>query len=92
MLKLNNLKKIWKMIGLYAASLHLNALPKVNLTSIAKEEDPKELANLMKFVIAVAVQCPRNQFFVESFQRLSVPSQQAIMQALELVIYPECRL
>lgn len=72
------------MLSLYADSINIS-LPQINLSSIAKDQDTSELSHLFKLIIAVAVECPRNQYFISKMQEISLESQQSIMMALESV-------
>ncbi|KAI8049553.1 HOOK protein-domain-containing protein [Syncephalis plumigaleata] len=92
-LKFNNLKKIYKVLTRYyeevlgfPAGFPAGALVVPNLNAIAKDNDLGELVRLLQLVIALAVQCPRNQVYIEKIQGLSQESQHALMLAIEEVM------
>jgi protein HOOK3 len=91
-LKFNNLKKIYKVLTRYyeevlgfPAGFPAGALAVPNLNAIARDNDLAELVRLLQLVIALAVQCPRNQVYIEKIQSLSQESQHALMLAIEEV-------
>ncbi|KAI9033933.1 HOOK protein-domain-containing protein [Phycomyces nitens] len=54
-------------------------LPAVDLNKIAKDANFRELHNLCKLVLYVAVHCGRNQLYIEKIQMLSEEKQHALM-------------
>ena len=91
-LMFNNLKKIYKVLTRYyeevlgfPAGFPSGALSVPNLNAIAKENDLNELARLFQLTVAMAVQCQRNQVYIEKIQSLSQESQHALMVTIEEV-------
>ncbi|KAI9595395.1 HOOK protein-domain-containing protein [Syncephalis fuscata] len=92
-LTFNNLKKIYKVLTRYyeeilgfPAGFPAGALAVPNLNAIAKENDLVELVKLFQLIIAMAVQCGRNQVYIEKIQSLSQESQHALMVTIEEVM------
>ncbi|KAF8938143.1 hypothetical protein BGZ52_000429, partial [Haplosporangium bisporale] len=48
--------------------------------------DEHELLKLCELVIAIAVQCERNQYYIQKIQSLPQESQHALMLSLEQII------
>ncbi|KAF9430536.1 hypothetical protein BGZ94_006331 [Podila epigama] len=87
--KYNNLKKLHKLITRYLEERlgqSLVDLEPPNLNLIAKESDTLELLKLCELVIAIAVQCDRNQYYIKKIQSLPQDSQHALMLSLEQII------
>ncbi|KAF9177237.1 hypothetical protein BGZ51_006936 [Haplosporangium sp. Z 767] len=87
--KYNNLKKLYKLITRYLEEKLGQSLAKLdppNLNAIAKDGDSLEVLKLCELVIAVAVQCERNQFYIQKIQSLTQTSQHALMLSLEQII------
>ncbi|KAF9586578.1 hypothetical protein BGW38_001823 [Lunasporangiospora selenospora] len=87
--KYNNLKKLHKLITRYLEEKlgqSLSRLDPANLNAIAKDGDVVEVLKLCELVIAVAVQCERNQQYIGKIQTLPQASQHALMLSLEQVI------
>ncbi|KAF9113589.1 hypothetical protein BGX27_001237 [Mortierella sp. AM989] len=87
--KYNNLKKLHKLITRYLEEKLGQSLVKLdppNLNAIAKDGDSIEVLKLCELVIAVAVQCDRNQFYIQKIQSLPHSVQRALMHSLELII------
>ncbi|KAF9153147.1 hypothetical protein BGX21_001686, partial [Mortierella sp. AD011] len=87
--KYNNLKKLHKLVTRYLEEKLGQSLVKLdppNLNAIAKDGDSIEVLKLCELVIAVAVQCDRNQFYIQRIQTLPHSVQRALMHSLELII------
>ncbi|KAF9998491.1 hypothetical protein BGZ80_006775, partial [Entomortierella chlamydospora] len=87
--KYNNLKKLHKLVTRYLEEKLGQSLVKLdppNLNAIAKDGDSIEVLKLCELVIAVAVQCDRNQFYIQKIQTLPHSVQRALMHSLELII------
>ncbi|KFH66906.1 hypothetical protein MVEG_07431 [Podila verticillata NRRL 6337] len=87
--KYNNLKKLHKLITRYLEEKlgqSLANLDPPNLNAIAKDGDEHELLKLCELVIAIAVQCERNQYYIQKIQSLPQESQHALMLSLEQII------
>ncbi|KAF9437139.1 hypothetical protein BGZ76_001849 [Entomortierella beljakovae] len=87
--KYNNLKKLHKLVTRYLEEKLGQSLVKLdppNLNAIAKDGDSIELLKLCELVIAVAVQCDRNQLYIQRIQTLPHNIQRALMHSLELII------
>ncbi|KAI8353735.1 hypothetical protein B0O80DRAFT_386636, partial [Mortierella sp. GBAus27b] len=95
--KYNNLKKLYKLITRYLEeklSQSLVTLDPPNLNAIAKDADPREIVKLCDLVIAVAVQCDNNQYYIQNIQTLPQFVQRNLMLSLEHVsamIFNLCR-
>ncbi|RKP05966.1 HOOK-domain-containing protein, partial [Thamnocephalis sphaerospora] len=88
-LKFNNLKKIYKVLTRYYEEVFgFNAgdLDTPNLNAVAKDNDVDELVKLCQLIIAIAVQCERNQVYIEKIQALSNTAQHSLMVAIEQVM------
>lgn len=86
--KYNNLKKLHKLVTRYIEEKlgqSLSELDPPNLNAIAKGGDPIEVLKLCELVIAIAVQCERNQYYIHKIQSLPHASQHALMLSLEQV-------
>lgn len=86
--KFNNLKKLHKLVTRYIEEKlgqSLSELDPPNLNAIAKAGDPIEVLKLCELVIAIAVQCERNQHYIHKIQSLPHASQHALMLSLEQV-------
>ncbi|OAQ24519.1 hypothetical protein K457DRAFT_81873, partial [Linnemannia elongata AG-77] len=86
--KYNNLKKLHKLVTRYLEEKQGQSLSKLdppNLNMIAKDGDSLEVLKLCELVIAVAVQCDRNQHYIQRIQTLPEISQHALMISLEQV-------
>ena len=86
--KYNNLKKLHKLVTRYLEEKQGQSLAKLdppNLNMIAKDGDFIEVLKLCELVIAVAVQCDRNQYYIQKIQSLPEISQHALMISLEQV-------
>ncbi|KAF9410869.1 hypothetical protein BGZ94_001498 [Podila epigama] len=84
--KYNNLKKLHKLVTRYIEEKlgqSLSELDPPDLNAIAKEGDPIEVLKLCELVIAIAVQCQRNQYYIQKIQSLPQTSQHALMLSLE---------
>ena len=68
----------------------LSELDPPNLNAIAKAGDTIEVLKLCELVIAIAVQCERNQHYIHKIQSLPHTSQHALMLSLEQVTKKEC--
>ncbi|KAF9902475.1 hypothetical protein EC991_004851 [Linnemannia zychae] len=87
--KYNNLKKLHKLVTRYLEEKQGQSLTKLdppNLNLIAKDGDSLEVLKLCELVIAVAVQCERNQHYIQKIQTLPEISQHALMISLEQII------
>ncbi|KAG0275271.1 hypothetical protein BGZ95_008969 [Linnemannia exigua] len=87
--KYNNLKKLHKLVTRYLEEKQGQSLTKLdppNLNMIAKDGDSLEVLKLCELVIAVAVQCDRNQHYIQKIQTLPEISQHALMISLEQII------
>ncbi|KAG0241098.1 hypothetical protein BGX31_001466 [Mortierella sp. GBA43] len=87
--KYNNLKKLYKLITRYLEeklSQSLVTLDPPNLNAIAKDADPREIVKLCDLVIAVAVQCDNNQYYIQNIQTLPQFVQRNLMLSLEHTI------
>ncbi|KAF9919768.1 hypothetical protein FBU30_010552 [Linnemannia zychae] len=87
--KYNNLKKLHKLVTRYLEEKQGQSLAKLdppNLNMIAKDGDSLEVLKLCELVIAVAVQCDRNQYYIQKIQTLPEISQHALMISLEQII------
>ncbi|KAI1315164.1 hypothetical protein EDD11_001221 [Mortierella claussenii] len=87
--KYNNLKKLHKLITRYLEEKLGQSLAKLdppNLNAIAKDGDSLEVLKLCELIIAVAVQCDRNQYYIQRIQTLPHSVQRTLMQSLELII------
>ncbi|KAG0216647.1 hypothetical protein BGX33_012402 [Mortierella sp. NVP41] len=87
--KYNNLKKLHKLVTRYLEEKLGQSLTKLdppNLNMIAKDGDSLEVLKLCELVIAVAVQCDRNQYYIQKIQSLPGTSQHALMISLEQII------
>lgn len=90
MLKLNNLKKLYKLLTRYYEEIlgqPTHNLDVPNLTSIARDNDLSEMVKLSQLIVALAVQCERNTVYIEKIQGLSQKSQHAMMLAIEQVLW-----
>ncbi|KAI7846926.1 hypothetical protein BDC45DRAFT_452689 [Circinella umbellata] len=88
-LKINNLKKLHKLVSRYYEEVlgrQCENLPPVNLGAIAKDADVKETVQLCQLVICIAVQCSKNQVYINKIQSLSQNAQHALMLSIEDVI------
>lgn len=86
--KYNNLKKLYKLITRYLEEKlgqSLANLDPPNLNAIAKDGDEHEVLKLCELVMAIAVQCERNQYYIQKIQFLPQESQHALMLSLEQV-------
>jgi len=86
--KYNNLKKLHKLVTRYLEeklSQNLMRLEPPNLNAIAKDGDPLEVIKLCELVMVVAVQCDKNQPYIQKIQSLPETSQHALMVSLEQV-------
>jgi protein HOOK3 len=86
--KFNNLKKLYKLISRYLEeklSQSLVTLDPPDLNTIAKDGDAKEILKLCGLVIAVAVQCDNNQYYIQNIQTLPQYVQRNLMLSLENV-------
>ncbi|KAK3815225.1 MAG: hypothetical protein J3Q66DRAFT_284513, partial [Benniella sp.] len=86
--KFNNLKKLYKLISRYLEeklSQSLVTLDPPDLNTIAKDADTKEILKLCGLVIAVAVQCDNNQYYIQNIQTLPQYVQRNLMLSLENV-------
>jgi len=84
----NNLKKLHKLVTRYLEeklSQNLAKLDPPNLNAIAKEAEPLEVIKLCELVMVVAVQCDKNQPYIQKIQSLPETSQHALMLSLEQV-------
>ncbi|KAI8372965.1 uncharacterized protein BYT42DRAFT_500540 [Radiomyces spectabilis] len=93
--KVNNLKKMYKLISRYyeeVFSQGLQTLPAVNLTAIAKETDTKEILKLCQRILYLAIQSTKTEKYINKIQRLSQPSQHALMVSIEQVRSLTCSL
>ncbi|KAF9213864.1 hypothetical protein BGZ59_004732 [Podila verticillata] len=87
--KYNNLKKLHKLVTRYIEEKlgqSLSELDPPNLNAIAKSGDPIEVLKLCELVIAIAVQCERNQHYIHKIQSLPHTSQHALMLSLEQIM------
>ncbi|KAG0056144.1 hypothetical protein BGZ83_006239 [Gryganskiella cystojenkinii] len=87
--KYNNLKKLHKLVTRYLEeklSQNLTRLEPPNLNEIAKNGDPLEVIKLCELVMVVAVQCDKNQPYIQKIQSLPATSQHALMVSLEQII------
>ncbi|KAG0326804.1 hypothetical protein BG004_002901 [Podila humilis] len=87
--KYNNLKKLYKLITRYLEERlgqSLVNLDPPNLNAIAKDGDEFEVLKLCELVIAIAVQCERNNTYIQKIQSLPQESQHALMLSLEQTI------
>ncbi|KAF9352835.1 hypothetical protein BGX34_011940 [Mortierella sp. NVP85] len=87
--KFNNLKKLYKLISRYLEeklSQSLVTLDPPDLNTIAKDADTKEILKLCGLVIAVAVQCDNNQYYIQNIQTLPQYVQRNLMLSLEHTI------
>ncbi|KAG0025083.1 hypothetical protein BGZ82_010223 [Podila clonocystis] len=87
--KYNNLKKLHKLVTRYIEEKlgqSLSDLDPPNLNAIAKAGDPIEVLKLCELVIAIAVQCERNQRYIHKIQSLPHASQHALMLSLEQIM------
>ncbi|KAF9965329.1 hypothetical protein BGZ70_005042 [Mortierella alpina] len=85
----NNLKKLHKLVTRYLEEKLRQSLTKLdppNLNAIAKDGDALEVLKLCELIIAVAVQCERNQEYIQKIQSLQPSSQHALMLSLEQII------
>ena len=88
MLKVNNLKKLYKLLTRYYEEVlgqPTHNLDAPNLNAIARDSDLAETVKLGQMVVALAVQSERNQVYIEKIQALSQKSQHALMLAIEQV-------
>ncbi|KAG0096566.1 hypothetical protein BGZ93_004327 [Podila epicladia] len=88
-LKYNNLKKLHKLVTRYIEEKlgqTLSELDPPNLNAIAKTGDTIEVLKLCELVIAIAVQCERNQHYIHKIQSLPHTSQHALMLSLEQIM------
>ncbi|KAG0367622.1 HOOK-domain-containing protein [Gamsiella multidivaricata] len=87
--KYNNLKKLHKLVTRYLEEKlgqSLANLDPPNLNAIAKDGDALELVKLCELVIAVAVQCENNQYYIQKIQHLPQKVQHTLMLSLEQLI------
>ncbi|KAG0326064.1 hypothetical protein BGZ99_010203 [Dissophora globulifera] len=87
--KYNNLKKLHKLVTRYLEeklSQSVANLDPPNLNAIAKDGDVIETLKLCELVIAVAVQCDRNQYYIQKIQTLPQTVQRTLMLSLESII------
>ncbi|KAG0360150.1 hypothetical protein BG005_011381 [Podila minutissima] len=87
--KYNNLKKLHKLVTRYIEEKlgqSLSELDPPNLNAIAKVGDTIEVLKLCELVIAIAVQCERNQHYIHKIQSLPHTSQHALMLSLEQIM------
>ncbi|KAJ1966862.1 hypothetical protein H4R35_006878, partial [Dimargaris xerosporica] len=85
-LKVNNLKKLHKMITHYyddVLNQPIQKLDPVHLNLIAREGDTKELLKLCQLVLFLAVQSENNHQYVSQIQTLGPKAQHAIMVLIE---------
>ncbi|OZJ06366.1 hypothetical protein BZG36_00750 [Bifiguratus adelaidae] len=86
----NNLKKVYKLICRFYDDVlgHPNVEDAIslNLTVIAQDGDEVELVRLCQLVLAIAVQCEKNQTYIAKIQRLSQKSQHSLMLSIEQVM------
>ncbi|KAJ1979913.1 hypothetical protein H4R34_002655 [Dimargaris verticillata] len=85
-LKVNNLKKLHKMITHYyddVLNQPIHKLDPVHLNLIAREGDTKELLKLCQLVLFLAVQSENNHQYVSQIQTLGPKAQHAIMILIE---------
>ncbi|KAI8062795.1 HOOK protein-domain-containing protein [Gilbertella persicaria] len=81
-LKINNLKKLYKLISRYyeeKLGVSFSKLPEINLNAIAKDSDPHEIIQLCKYVLYIAVCCPDNSQYIQNITQLSNASQENLM-------------
>ncbi|KAI9253031.1 hypothetical protein BY458DRAFT_535922 [Sporodiniella umbellata] len=87
--KINNLKKIYKLISRYyeeVLGFQFSKLPVINLTLIAKESDPYELFKLCQLVIHIAVLCTENERYIQKIQQMPPTSQQHLMHLIDQIM------
>ncbi|RKP20722.1 hypothetical protein ROZALSC1DRAFT_12337 [Rozella allomycis CSF55] len=88
-LRLNNLKRIHKLVNLYYTDqlcMSLENVQQPDLTLIAKEEDVVELIKFLSLVIGIAIQGSRGQETILQIQQLSEDTQQVLMMAIQGVM------
>ncbi|GJJ78666.1 hypothetical protein EMPS_11025 [Entomortierella parvispora] len=87
--KYNNLKKLHKLVTRFLEEKlgqNLTKLDPPNLSAIAKDAEPLEVIKLCELVMVVAVQCDKNQPYIQKIQSLPESSQHALMVSLEQII------
>ncbi|KAF9970893.1 hypothetical protein BGZ73_006260 [Actinomortierella ambigua] len=87
--KYNNLTKLYKLVTRYLEERlgqSVASLEPPNLNAIAKEGDSVETLKLCALLIAVAVQCERNNVYIQRIQTLPHEAQAALMYSLEQTI------
>ncbi|KAF8926930.1 hypothetical protein BGZ58_010754, partial [Dissophora ornata] len=87
--KYNNLKKLHKLVTRYLEEKLSQSLVNIdppNLNAIAKDGDVVEVLKLCELMIAVAVQCDRNQYYIQKIQTLPQSAQHTLMLSLETII------
>ncbi|KAJ2779896.1 hypothetical protein H4R18_003752 [Coemansia javaensis] len=88
-LKLNNLKKLYKLVTRYYEEVlgyPASSLAEPSLPAIAKSEDPGELLKLCQLVLTLAVQCENNSVYIGKITTLNEDDQRCLMVSIESVL------
>lgn len=88
-LKINNLKKLYKLVSRYyeeVLGLDFHKTPDVNLNAIAKDSDVRETLKLCKLVLCIAVLCSDNERYIQKIQSMPQESQQILMIFIDEII------
>ncbi|KAI8979453.1 hypothetical protein BDF20DRAFT_819150, partial [Mycotypha africana] len=85
-LKINNLKKLYKLISRYYEEnldWTFSRLPEVNLTAIAKDSNPREILQLCKYILIIAVFSANASEYINRITKLNKISQQHLMNFID---------
>ncbi|KAI7904541.1 uncharacterized protein BX663DRAFT_530098 [Cokeromyces recurvatus] len=88
-LKINNLKKLYKLVSRYyeeKLGISFSKLPEVNLNAIAKDADTREIIQLCKYILYIAVCCPNNSEYIQRITQLSSISQENLMHFIDEIM------
>ncbi|KAI9504693.1 hypothetical protein BX070DRAFT_189654, partial [Coemansia spiralis] len=88
-LKLNNLKKLYKLVTRYYEEVlgyPASNLTEPNISAIAKDGNVDELLKLCQLILTLAVQCERNQVYIGKIMSLGEEDQRSLMVSIESVL------
>ncbi|KAM6921072.1 protein Hook homolog 1 [Xenentodon cancila] len=91
-LKMNNLKKILKMVVDYYNEVlgqEISDFPLPDLTLVAEHSDPVELGRLLQLILGCAVRCERKQEYIQIIMTLEESVQHVVMTAIQELMSKE---
>lgn len=80
------MKKLHKLVSRYyeeKLGASFSRLPEINLNAIAKDADVREIIQLCKYILYIAVCCPDNSEYIQKITQLNSESQEFIMHFID---------